>query len=116
MPTKKTSSKKKVVSSKKAPAKKSSVNKPTVKKPVVKKKLVAKKKVATKKKTAVKVAHGSRTVTHHRVVLYEKCKNCDHIPDRAGTLLGALSLIAILLSGMVLSLAEVPANWIELIS
>lgn len=59
--------------------------------------------------------HG-KTVTHHRVVLYETCTNCQHMPDNIGSLLGMLSVLVAVLSGMLLSLAPMPEDWQNLVA
>ena len=98
-----------------------------------KKKLERAPKVAVKKTVAKKVAakaapkrrvvakpvaqhvHG-KTVTHHRVVLYETCTNCAHFPDRISSIIGTLSVLVAILSGMVISLAPSVTNWQNLVA
>lgn len=47
-------------------------------------------------------AHNSVEV-HHKYVFIGACRNCEHMPMRAGEMLGVFSVVILILSGLVLS-------------
>jgi hypothetical protein len=83
------------------------------KKPAVKKSPL--KPLASKVSSAVStpLVHG-RTITHHRVVLHDTCKNCQSLPENSGTMITALALLIATLSVMVLVLATSASPWQDL--
>ncbi len=101
MPTKKKESSVKLQKS--APAKKA-----------VAKKSVSKQVISTSLVAVSSAPIQGRTVTHHRVVLHDTCKNCSHLPDNAGTMITALALLITALSIMVLVLATTANTWEDL--
>jgi hypothetical protein len=46
--------------------------------------------------------HGPVEV-HHKYVFIGACRNCEHMPMRAGEMLGVFSVVILILSGLVLS-------------
>lgn len=83
------------------------------KKPAVKKSLSKSSLAKSSAVASVQSAHG-RTVTHHRVVLHDTCKNCRSLPENSGTMITALALLIAALSVMVLVLATSASSWQDL--
>lgn len=126
---KKASAKKSVA--KKSPAKKTSAKKAVAKKSVAKKspakKSVAKKAVAKKESGLIieieeqtvpvvtiveKQVHSARPVTRvlHKVVFLGSCRSCEHMPMGVNKLVGVLSIVIAILSGLLISVS-VPGSF-----
>ncbi|MBI4592545.1 hypothetical protein HY733_03815 [Candidatus Uhrbacteria bacterium] len=90
---------------KKAPAKKRTIKKPTVS-VKVEEQVVP---VLTVVEKEAHTAHGPVEV-HHKYIFIGTCRNCEHMPMSVNSLVAALSVTIVILSGLLIS-TSLPSNF-----